>query len=142
MCNRFFLFVLAAAGALAIGYATQSNENVTIPISEAQANNGRQMYLSYCASCHGIDGRADGPVAPALKIPPTDLTQLSNNNHGKYPSLRVLAVLQFGTSVRAHGTKIMPVWGPVFAKIDRTNPRVKELRISNLNHYIGGIQAK
>jgi mono/diheme cytochrome c family protein len=34
---------------------------------------GRQLFLIYCAVCHGPDARGMGPVAPKF-IPPPDLT--------------------------------------------------------------------
>ena len=39
---------------------------------------GKGMYTAYCASCHGASGKGDGPAAPALKVPATDLTKLTN----------------------------------------------------------------
>jgi len=33
---------------------------------------GAQLYATYCASCHGPDGKGDGPVAAALKPPPAN----------------------------------------------------------------------
>src|SRR5271167_1197559 len=38
---------------------------------------GRVLYLRNCASCHGVKGDGRGPVAPALKAPPSDLRLLS-----------------------------------------------------------------
>jgi len=35
---------------------------------------GRQMYLEYCGSCHGLTGEGDGPVA---RTPPANLCRLS-----------------------------------------------------------------
>ena len=38
---------------------------------------GRALYLSYCASCHGLTGEGEGPVARALMTPPANLRRLS-----------------------------------------------------------------
>jgi mono/diheme cytochrome c family protein len=35
---------------------------------------GAQVYLARCATCHGPQGKGDGPAASALTPPPTDLT--------------------------------------------------------------------
>jgi mono/diheme cytochrome c family protein len=35
---------------------------------------GHQLYPSHCASCHGADGRGDGPAAAGLNVRPADLT--------------------------------------------------------------------
>ena len=66
------------------------------------------LYQRYCASCHGVDGRGDGPVAGALVPPPTDLTR----SELSLPEL--MKVIDGRRTVRAHGTAAMPVWGEVF----------------------------
>lgn len=35
---------------------------------------GRELYDSYCRSCHGIDGKGTGRRAEHLTIPPSDFT--------------------------------------------------------------------
>ena len=35
---------------------------------------GAALYPTNCASCHGSDGRGDGPLAKGLPVPPADLT--------------------------------------------------------------------
>src|ERR1700750_1425484 len=72
---------------------------------------GKELYQAYCASCHGTGGQGNGPVASALKTPPTDLTQLSKNNNGKYPEMHVIHAIEGESTVGAHGSKQMPVWG-------------------------------
>src|SRR4051812_28291328 len=51
------LFMVAAAGlVLASGYANQPNqttEKIVIPANRVDPTNGKQMYSSYCAPCHG-----------------------------------------------------------------------------------------
>ena len=125
------------------GSADQSKSSVvTIPATTATPVSGKQMYGNYCAPCHGVNGRGDGPVGAALKSRPTDLTLLSKNNRGKFPSTHVNAVLKFGAEIQAHGTSEMPVWGPVLGKMDQANPQPRQLRISNLSRYLETIQAK
>lgn len=125
-------------------YANQTNANVNIQVPKTSPNNGKQMYVSYCAPCHGVDGKGHGSVAPALKMQPADLSVLTNNNGGKFPEQHLVAVLQFGTRNSAHGTAEMPVWGPVLGKMDPSNSQseMKSLRISNLTRYLESIQAK
>ena len=131
MLQRFILLGVFAAGAIGAGNA-QSNAPA--------ATNGKQMYLSYCASCHGVDGQGHGPVASSLKMQPTNLTLLSKNNSGKFPDTHIAAILQYGTGIPSHGTAEMPVWGPILGKLDTANPDVKQLRIGNLIRYLETIQ--
>ena len=35
---------------------------------------GAALYPAYCASCHGVEGHGDGPLAHDLSVPPADLT--------------------------------------------------------------------
>ena len=142
MLKRLLLASLAAAVAAGISLAAQPSSTVKIPIGNEPANNGQQMYTNYCAPCHGVNGQGHGPVAASLRVQPTDLTQLSRANHGKYPAAHVSSVLQFGAQAPAHGTADMPVWGPIFAKMNVGNPQAKMLRISNLSRYLESIQAR
>ena len=141
MLKRPLLPVLAAAILVVLGYA-QSNTNGTIAVNKTTATSGMQMYINYCASCHGVDGRGNGPAAAALRIPPTDLTVLSKNNHGVFPETHIVTVLQYGAEFPSHGSAEMPVWGPIFGKMDTVNPQVKQLRISNLIRYLKTLQVK
>src|SRR5512146_2529444 len=116
------LLVTAIVGALAAGmpFADQTRR-IKISANRTAANNGQQMYASYCAPCHGIDGKGRGPVGTAIRPQPTDLTQLMRKNHGKYPDTHVVAVLEFGTETSAHGSATMPVWGPILGNMNRAN---------------------
>jgi mono/diheme cytochrome c family protein len=105
-------------------------------------SSGKEMYLAYCASCHGADGSGDGPAAPALKTPPTDLTQIAAKNGGKFPDAHIVQVIKGDSMTAAHGNKEMPVWGPVFLQIAGHDPAQVQLRIRNLTKYLASIQAK
>ncbi|HEY9716303.1 MAG TPA: cbb3-type cytochrome c oxidase subunit II [Trichormus sp.] len=43
--------------------------------ADASANAGRGIYQQNCASCHGLDGRGDGPNAISLEKKPPNLTR-------------------------------------------------------------------
>jgi mono/diheme cytochrome c family protein len=141
MLNRLLVIAMTAALAAGMSYAEQA-KTITIPVTKTGATNGRLMYGSYCAPCHGVDGRGQGPVASALKVPPPDLTLLSRNNHGVFPDNHIVIVLQNGTDIKVHGTAEMPVWGPILGKMNQNNPQERLLRISNLNRYLESLQVK
>jgi mono/diheme cytochrome c family protein len=142
MLKRLIYLAAAATLLLAAGYADQPKGKVTIPVQKVSPTDGKQMYKSYCAPCHGIDGRGNGPVASSLKSQPTDLTALAKANNGKYPDSHVVAVLQFGSAAPTHGTAQMPIWGPLLGKISNVQSHEQQLRISNLSRYLESIQAK
>lgn len=137
----FFLLTLSVFCGLALGYGQQSSKTI-LPVRPTDATNGKQMYVNYCAPCHGVDGRGHGPVSPALRVPPADLTLLAQKHHGKYPSAHVVSILQFGTSMPAHGSAEMPVWGPILGNMNHVNPQERALRVVNLAHYLESIQTK
>ena len=70
MFNRLLVTALAATLAVGVSYADQSTSKVTIPVNKTAATSGKQMYAGYCAPCHGVDARGQGPVASALKASP------------------------------------------------------------------------
>ncbi|MGA8150557.1 MAG: cytochrome c [Terriglobales bacterium] len=102
---------------------------------------GREMFMNYCAACHGKDAKGDGPAADSLKVTPADLTQLTKK-YGKYPSMKVTTILNGQANLAAHGNKEMPVWGPVFFRMSQGHESEVVQRISNLNHYLESVQAK
>ncbi len=138
------LATLALTSAVVAGYADQSAKTIVVIVNKTPANSGKLMYASYCASCHGLNGKGNGPNAPALRNHPTDLTALSRNNRGRFPMGHVKEVLQFGVGGPAHGTVQMPVWGPILNEIDSAGAgQFGELiRIINLSGYLESIQEK
>ena len=76
-------------------------------------------YMNSCASCHGVDGTGNGPMADQLKGKPTDLTVLAKDNGGTLPYQKVYQTID-GTwnqgNLRAHGSDEMPIWGDVFRR--------------------------
>ncbi len=141
MLKPLLLTALTVAVAAGMCFAAP-NGKLTLKVDKTPATNGRLMYASYCAQCHGVDGRGQGPVASALKVAPSDLTVLSKNNHGKYPDTHLVAVLQNGAEIQAHGTVEMPVWGPILGRMNQNNPQDRLLRISNLSRYVESLQVK
>ena len=141
-CSLFSLIAVFFLSALAVCQQDQPSkvERKTAPATSAAS--GKEMFLNYCASCHGKNATGDGPAAGALKIAPADLTQLAKKNNGKYPSMRVSSVLNGQANLAAHGNTEMPVWGAVFRQMSGGHEAEVQQRIANLNHYIESLQAK
>jgi mono/diheme cytochrome c family protein len=99
------------------------------------------MFKTYCAVCHGAEGKGDGVATPALRKMPADLTILSRENGGKFPDVRVLKAIEGDADVTAHGSKDMPVWGTVFRRMQDAQG-VARLRVYSLTRYIESIQVK
>ena len=104
---------------------------------------GKVMYKDYCAACHGVGAKGDGPMAVMLKVPPPDLTTLANRHGGKFPYEYVSGVLRFGIGVTIlHGKADMPTWGPIFQYLDKNNEQAVQQRIKNLSDYLASLQEK
>lgn len=71
---------------------------------------GKQEFSENCASCHGLDGKGNGPMGELLRKSPPDLTLLAKQNKGVLPINRLCAVVD-GAGVPSHGSRDMPVWG-------------------------------
>ena len=136
---------LVILSAIAVGQAksAQSVPQVKhVPITNAPSNSGKEMFKSYCAVCHGVDGKGNGPAATAMKTPPTDMTALAKNNGGQYPASHVAAVIRGQAVTPSHGSQDMPVWGPLFSSISQGHEAQVQQRITNLVNYIETLQAK
>jgi mono/diheme cytochrome c family protein len=138
MLQRLILFALATAMLCA------QNENQPVirktPARLTSASSGKEMYRSYCAACHGNNGKGDGPASAALKSSPSDLTVLARRNAGKFPELRVFTAINGDLQVTAHGSKDMPTWGAVFRQMQGSDVAGVKLRIRNLTKYIESLQ--
>jgi len=106
---------------------------------DSRSMSGRELYVAYCASCHGVEGRGDGPAAEAMRMRPTDLTALARRHGGQFPALRVQRLLGGIEGVPAHGGKRMPVWGPVFLPLSPAEGETAAM-IDRLVRYLESIQ--
>ena len=137
------VLMVVAAFAVASGAQEQPKKSIQhVPMKGTSPASGKEMYISYCAVCHGTDGKGNGPAAEALKTPPADLTMLSKNSDGKYPALKVGSAIRGDAAVAAHGSKDMPVWGHLFRTISGGHESEVDQRVANLVAYIKTLQAQ
>ena len=141
--HRMVWIILLCLGTVSVTYAQETNSQVKhAPAPQTSAASGKEMFNSYCASCHGADAKGDGPAAAALKSQPANLTRLAKDNGGKFPEDRVMSILRGQATVTAHGNFDMPVWGPVFWRLSQGHPADVQQRITNLTRYIESLQTK
>ena len=77
----------------------------------AAATVGGEYFQLYCSSCHGVDGKGEGPVASYLNQEPADLTRIAARREGVFPEQELAQVIDGRKEVAGHGTREMPVWG-------------------------------
>jgi mono/diheme cytochrome c family protein len=112
---------------------------------------GKSLFMTSCASCHGIDGKGNGPLSEQLKLVPPDLTVLVKKNGGVFPIRALSEVIDGRREVAAHGTRNMPVWGDLYAPVQSSYLKVTEQHINEqvvrgyilaLIDYLNRIQEK
>jgi mono/diheme cytochrome c family protein len=135
------LFTLAGALAIAVATASAQQSTETKPFSLLSPSlYGVDNFHDYCSPCHGRDGKGSGPVAAALTPRPSDLTTLAAKNRGVFPRARVRDYITNGApGILAHGSSMMPVWGPTFRALDSSD-RAVSIRIANVVEYLASIQ--
>ncbi|HET8824249.1 MAG TPA: cytochrome c [Terriglobales bacterium] len=138
----FGLIMITAAATISLSAQRAKPEIKHTAAPQTSAASGKEMFVAYCASCHGTDAKGSGPAAAALNSKPADLTALAKNNGGKFPADRVMSILRGEATVTAHGNRDMPVWGPVFWKMSQGRPAELQQRVTNLTHYLESLQAK
>lgn len=72
---------------------------------------GKSEFQSSCATCHGIDGKGNGPLSQYLKATPADLTVLAKKNGGVFPLSDVYDAIYGIKTIVTHGSRDMPTWG-------------------------------
>jgi mono/diheme cytochrome c family protein len=128
-----------AYGIVAQAQTTVKRESIK-PVGDVS---GSMTYKEYCSVCHGVSGKGDGPAAASLKVAPADLTLIAKRSGGKFPFAAVKSKIsgEQDVVVAAHGTREMPIWGPLFKQVDASNSKA-ELRLINLVDYLEKMQAK
>ncbi|HEV2688843.1 MAG TPA: cytochrome c [Bryobacteraceae bacterium] len=137
--NTALLLVLLIAFA---GFAANAQIVKRVPATPTSPASGQEMFTTYCAVCHGSEGKGNGPAATALKKTPANLTELTARNNGKFPELRVFGTIKGDLETPAHGSRDMPIWGSVFQSLGKGNQGEVQMRIANLTAYVQSIQAK
>jgi mono/diheme cytochrome c family protein len=128
------LYAVAAAIALVAGPASAA-DYVAMP--------GKDLYLRFCASCHGDSGRGDGPVASSFSVEVPDLTLIARRYGGEFPRDRVARVIDGRYIIGAHGSRTMPVWGEDLSRTEIGNPeaeRATQIIITRLTDYLWQLQ--
>jgi mono/diheme cytochrome c family protein len=133
------MLVLGLLLAVVVSAAQNRNQRPS-PIRPVE---GASIFRSYCAACHGVDGRGNGPASKALKQDVPDLTKLSQRNGGAFPAVHVRTIIMFGGDdlLPAHGSKQMPIWGPIFHELE-FDQDLGNVRLENIVKYLESIQRK
>lgn len=97
------------------------------------------LYIKDCASCHGVDGTGNGPLASQLAVPPINLRLLKKANGGDFPFRDVQRSIDGRTMPRSHGLPDMPVWAVKWIREGLSEPELRARALSITSH-IASIQ--
>ena len=145
--SQFVIAISLFACSFLISCSTQSPVQQTLATQAQQevqlihSVEGVDLFRQYCSPCHGPDAKGNGIMAPALKAKVPDLTVLAKNNHGQFPAERVRGILNGDPDFISHGSREMPVWGPIFGQIE-WDQDLRAVRVRNLSDYLESIQQK
>jgi hypothetical protein len=122
--------------------AQTSRSNLTPPLIITSLA-GRDLFDHYCSSCHGRDAKGRGSATGLLKTPPPDLTTLSKRHQGVFPRPTLEAWISGERPFQgsAHGTREMPIWGPIFRGLDPNDTR-NTVRLTNIVRFLESIQVQ
>lgn len=109
------------------------------PVWSKDFDKGKIEYQSKCATCHGYDGKGNGPFASQIKTVPPDLTLLAKRNGGVFPQSSVAAKIDGRKDVEAHGPRDMPIWGYRYPPGEEAG---RKTRLDALVDYLQRIQEK
>jgi mono/diheme cytochrome c family protein len=131
------LVLLIAVGVSSLAQTTPQRQPPIRPVD------GATIFRNNCAACHGLEGRGDGPVSKTLKRKVSDLTGLSVRNGGTFPVIHVRTAITFGADdlQPAHGSKTMPIWGPIFHEIE-FDQDLGNVRLEIVTKYLESILRK
>lgn len=116
------------------------------PAVSQDAAAGEALFTRYCATCHGIEAKGNGPMSPVLTIQPTDLTLLAAGSGGTFPLARVARRIDGSDPLVAHGSP-MPVFGDFLDDADHValpmpdgQPMMVPRAMADLIAYLQSIQ--
>ncbi|MBW2288525.1 MAG: c-type cytochrome [Deltaproteobacteria bacterium] len=107
------------------------------------AEMGADIFKRRCGSCHGVDARGHGPASGALKVPPSDLTQIALRRGGEFPNGEIALFIDGRFDLPAHGSYDMPIWGARLGEAIPESSLAEEIvrgKIATLIEYLKSIQ--
>lgn len=111
------------------------------PEATRPPSSGAETFAIHCASCHGAQGEADGPVAGVMRVTVPNLRTLRERNNGVFPAELVTAYIDGRELPQSHGDRYMPVWGDVFETLEGSGgSRAGRQRIERVVEFLRELQ--
>ncbi len=133
-----FIGLLAIAASCLAGNAAAADD--------MQVKVGKDLYMKYCATCHGPSGNGtDGMASRLFTNQPANLTLLSKENGGKFPMNELMNIVKGDQPIAAHGSREMPVWGEILGRPlsdGMYGQDEADAKIINIGKFLETIQVK
>ena len=127
---------------LLLGVAVSGLAQTKSPRKLITSLEGKDLFVAYCASCHGMDAKGKGPVAAVLKVDVPNLTLIQKRRGDKFPVADLENLIMGEVGLRAaHGSHEMPVWGPVFQRVEKDQD-LGLVRVRRLVDYLKTLQTR
>jgi mono/diheme cytochrome c family protein len=143
--SRLILLFLAAASMAAVRAQDKPAEkpkDEPAPGTAHAESSGAYAFRTHCASCHGVDGKGDGPVTDSLRYRPPDLTLIAQRNGGRFPAEKVTRIVDGRNPVKGHGSAEMPIWGDAFRTAETGyDEATAKARVKAVVDHLKAIQA-
>jgi mono/diheme cytochrome c family protein len=143
--SQLALLFVSSLGWAAVGSgqeAPAAPPGVAPPGSPIALVGGAYTFRTWCASCHGVDAKGEGPLAENLRFHPPDLTRIAKRHGGEFPTEQVIQIVDGRKPLKGHGGSDMPIWGDTFRNAetgyDEANVRAK---IRGVVDYLKTLQA-
>lgn len=139
MRRSILLFVVlglcAGLGLLFVPTASAQTRIVYVSAERIIPPSGPEVFEAYCASCHGVAGRGNGPAAALLKAPVPNLTLIAVRD-GTFGRNHVVSHIR-GDAVM----NPMPEWHRIIRDTYGSDG-AEHLAVVNLTRYVETIQVK
>lgn len=112
--SRLWLPIIGTG--LVIALCTGASRAVAEGSATADMAKGKQVYTTFCVTCHGETGDGQGPVGKTLDPPPRDFTKGEFKYGGADKDL--FDMISNGAAAKG-GSPLMAPWGAVIPEADR-----------------------
>jgi mono/diheme cytochrome c family protein len=113
-----------------------------LPPLPTASSSGQEMYIAYCAECHGREAKGGRSPAVTFGAVAPDLTLLAKKNQGRFPYAVVKEAIHGDYHSAAYGAGEMPPWGFLFQYVGGGSSQEVDMRINRLAEYLRSLQEK
>lgn len=140
--GNLYTVIGAVAAALIAASVVHTAERAQVKPPAQDYASGEYLFRTFCASCHGVSGKGDGPIAGALRVRTPDLTLLTAQGNGAFPRVAVRDAIDGRRAVGMHGPSGMPIWGDALRRTQGQDELIVRRRIDALVLHIESLQPR